>query len=90
VACCDGPLVRVEAAGFNYKDALACSGHPGVAKTLPLIPGIDAAGTLVEAAAGLPAGCPRRPQAGSRFSGCDLYPANPISVAGSESRRALR
>jgi acrylyl-CoA reductase (NADPH) len=56
VAGCDGPLVRVEAAGFNYKDALACSGHPGVAKTLPLIPGIDAAGTLVEAAAGLPAG----------------------------------
>lgn len=51
-----GPLVRVEAAGFNYKDALACSGHPGVAKTLPLVPGIDAAGTLLEAAAGLPAG----------------------------------
>ena len=56
VAGCDGPLVRVEAAGFNYKDALACSGHPGVARTLPLIPGIDAAGTLLEAAAGLPAG----------------------------------
>ncbi|MEI6239957.1 MAG: zinc-binding dehydrogenase [Planctomycetia bacterium] len=56
VAACDGPLVQVEAAGFNYKDALACAGHPGVAKTLPLIPGIDAAGTLVEAAAGLPAG----------------------------------
>lgn len=51
-----GPLVRVEAAGFNYKDALACSGHPGVARTLPLVPGIDAAGTLLEAAAGLPAG----------------------------------
>jgi len=54
----DGPLVRVEAAGFNYKDALACSGHPGVAKALPLVPGIDAAGTLLEAAAGLPAGAP--------------------------------
>ena len=44
------------AAGFNYKDALASSGHPGVAKTLPLIPGIDAAGTLLEACGGLPAG----------------------------------
>lgn len=54
----DGPLVRVEAAGFNYKDALACVGHPGVARSLPLIPGIDAAGTLVEPAAGLPAGAP--------------------------------
>lgn len=53
-----GPLVRVEAAGFNYKDALACSGHPGVAKTLPLVPGIDAAGTLLEAAGGLPPGSP--------------------------------
>ncbi len=53
-----GPLVRVAAAGFNYKDALACSGHPGVAKTLPLVPGIDAAGTLVEACGGLPAGTP--------------------------------
>ncbi|MFM8433739.1 MAG: zinc-binding dehydrogenase [Planctomycetia bacterium] len=53
-----GPLVHVAAAGFNYKDALACSGHPGVAKTLPLIPGIDAAGTLLEACGGLPAGTP--------------------------------
>jgi len=53
-----GPLVRVAAAGFNYKDALACAGHPGVAKTLPLVPGIDAAGTLFEACGGLPAGTP--------------------------------
>lgn len=51
-----GPLVRVEAAGFNYKDALACAGHPGVARELPLIPGIDAAGTLLEPVGGLPAG----------------------------------
>jgi putative YhdH/YhfP family quinone oxidoreductase len=53
-----GPLVRVTAAGFNYKDALACSGHPGVAKTLPLVPGIDAAGTLLETCGGLAAGTP--------------------------------
>ena len=51
-----GPLVRVAAAGFNYKDALACSGHPGVAKTLPLVPGIDAAGTLLESTGRLEAG----------------------------------
>ncbi len=51
-------LVRVEAAGFNYKDALACTGHPGVMRVTPLVPGIDAAGTLVGAAAGLPDGAP--------------------------------
>lgn len=53
-----GPAVaiRVEAAGFNYKDALACTGHPGVMRISPLVPGIDAAGTLLEAGAGLPAG----------------------------------
>ncbi len=49
-------MIHVEAAGFNYKDALACSGHPGVARMIPLIPGIDAAGTLERPAGGLPAG----------------------------------
>jgi acrylyl-CoA reductase (NADPH) len=47
--------VRVEAAGVNYKDALACAGHPGIIRTLPLIPGIDAAGRLEEPCDGLPA-----------------------------------
>jgi acrylyl-CoA reductase (NADPH) len=51
-------LVKVEAAGFNYKDALACSGHPGVARQLPHVPGIDAAGVLQEPADTLPAGTP--------------------------------
>lgn len=51
-----GAAIRVEAAGFNYKDALACAGHPGVMRITPLVPGIDAAGTLLEAAAGLPVG----------------------------------
>ena len=50
--------IRVEAAGFNYKDALACTGHPGVMRISPLVPGIDAAGTLLESAAGLPVGAP--------------------------------
>ena len=48
--------VRVEAAGFNYKDALACAGHEGVARALPLVPGIDAAGWLVDPAGALAAG----------------------------------
>ena len=49
-------VVAVEAAGFNYKDALACAGHPGVMRSSPLVPGIDLAGRLLRAAAGLPAG----------------------------------
>jgi putative YhdH/YhfP family quinone oxidoreductase len=52
----DAAAIRVEAAGFNYKDALACVGHPGVMRIAALVPGIDTAGTLLEAAAGLPAG----------------------------------
>ena len=51
-------LVAVEAAGFNYKDALACRGHPGVARQLPLVPGIDAAGVLQQATTDLPVGSP--------------------------------
>ncbi len=38
--------VRVQWSSLNYKDALAATGHPGVARNLPLIPGIDAAGVV--------------------------------------------
>ncbi|HEX6962720.1 MAG TPA: YhdH/YhfP family quinone oxidoreductase [Lacipirellula sp.] len=41
-------LIRVTASSLNYKDALACRGHPGVVKSLPHIPGIDCAGQVVE------------------------------------------
>ena len=41
-------LIRVEWSSLNYKDALAATGHAGVARKLPLVPGIDAAGTVVE------------------------------------------
>ena len=40
--------IRISDSSLNYKDALACTGHPGVAKSLPIIPGIDAAGTVIE------------------------------------------
>ncbi len=40
--------VEVAYSSLNYKDALAATGHPGVARTFPLIPGIDAAGVVVE------------------------------------------
>jgi len=43
-------VVRVRWTSLNYKDALAATGHPGVAGRLPHIPGIDAAGTVVTSA----------------------------------------
>jgi acrylyl-CoA reductase (NADPH) len=41
-------LIRVAYSSLNYKDALACQGHPGVARSFPHVPGIDCAGTVVE------------------------------------------
>jgi putative YhdH/YhfP family quinone oxidoreductase len=41
-------LVRVDYSSLNYKDALACQGHPGVVRSFPHVPGIDCAGTVVE------------------------------------------
>ena len=55
VALTDAPLrapaegevvVVVSHSGINYKDALAVTGAPGILRTLPLIPGVDAVGTL--------------------------------------------
>ena len=39
-------VVDVEFSAVNYKDALALTGKPGVVRTTPLIPGIDAAGVV--------------------------------------------
>jgi len=41
-------LVRVAYSSLNYKDALASEAHPGVVRKLPHVPGIDAAGSVVE------------------------------------------
>src|SRR3954469_20144164 len=41
-------LVRVDWSSVNYKDALAVSPKGQVAKTSPLVPGIDLAGEVVE------------------------------------------
>jgi len=41
-------LIRVTYSSLNYKDAMAATGQPGIAKTFPHVPGIDAAGTVVE------------------------------------------
>lgn len=41
-------VLRVDYSSLNYKDALAVTGHPGVNKVFPHVPGVDAAGTVVE------------------------------------------
>ncbi len=41
-------LVRVHYSSLNYKDALASQAHPGIVRKLPHVPGIDAAGIVVE------------------------------------------
>lgn len=43
-------VIEVAYSSLNYKDALACGSHPGVVKSLPHVPGIDCAGTIVESA----------------------------------------
>ncbi len=40
--------VRVEYSSLNYKDALAARGQRGVVRQFPHVPGIDAAGTVIE------------------------------------------
>jgi acrylyl-CoA reductase (NADPH) len=42
--------IEVAYSSLNYKDALASQGHPGVVRSLPHVPGIDCAGTVVESA----------------------------------------
>jgi putative YhdH/YhfP family quinone oxidoreductase len=44
-------LIRVAYSSLNYKDALAATGHPGVVRRFPHVPGIDAAGRVVESRA---------------------------------------
>ncbi|MBX3423548.1 MAG: oxidoreductase [Pirellulaceae bacterium] len=39
--------IRIAYSSLNYKDVLACQGHRGVIRSLPHVPGIDLAGTVV-------------------------------------------
>lgn len=41
-------LIRVAYAALNYKDALACIPKGGVARTYPLVPGLELTGVVVE------------------------------------------
>ena len=41
-------LIDVNFSSLNYKDALSATGNPGVTRSYPHTPGIDAAGTILE------------------------------------------
>jgi putative YhdH/YhfP family quinone oxidoreductase len=41
-------LIRVAYSSLNYKDALAATGHPGITRSFPHVPGVDVAGAVVE------------------------------------------
>ena len=41
-------IIKNEYSGINYKDALAVTGKGKILRQLPLIPGIDCAGSVVE------------------------------------------
>jgi putative YhdH/YhfP family quinone oxidoreductase len=45
-------LIKVEYSSLNYKDALSASGHKGITRNFPHIPGIDAAGVVVSDTSG--------------------------------------
>lgn len=45
-------LIQVQYSSLNYKDALSASGNKGVTRNYPHIPGIDAAGKVVEDSSG--------------------------------------
>lgn len=48
--------IRAEYSSVNYKDALAGTGRGQIARRLPLVGGIDVAGTVVESGGGFSAG----------------------------------
>jgi acrylyl-CoA reductase (NADPH) len=52
----DPVRIDVSHSSVNYKDAVALTGGPGILRSLPMVPGIDAVGTLASDASGMPAG----------------------------------
>jgi acrylyl-CoA reductase (NADPH) len=48
----DGVLIEVDYSSLNYKDALAVTGRGRIIRRFPMVPGIDLAGTVIEAPSG--------------------------------------
>ena len=49
-------LIDVQFSSLNFKDGLSATGNPGVTRNFPHTPGIDAAGTVIEASSGFSPG----------------------------------
>ncbi|MCP8898518.1 YhdH/YhfP family quinone oxidoreductase [Gilvimarinus xylanilyticus] len=49
----EGVLIKVYYSCLNYKDALSAAGNPGVTRTFPHTPGIDAAGVVEQDPSGV-------------------------------------
>lgn len=45
-------LIKVHYSSLNFKDALSASGHKGITRNFPHIPGIDASGTVLSDSSG--------------------------------------
>ncbi len=41
-------LINVKFSSLNYKDAMAATGHPGIVRNFPHVPGVDAVGVVLE------------------------------------------
>jgi len=75
-------LIRVIYSSLNYKDALAATGHPGVNKAFPHVPGVDAAGVVAasggsQLAEGDPVLCTGFNMGANRWGGWAEYVAVP-------------
>jgi putative YhdH/YhfP family quinone oxidoreductase len=75
-------LIRVVYSALNYKDALAATGHPGVNKVFPHVPGVDAAGVVAASgggplAPGVPVLCTGFDMGSNRWGGWAEYVAVP-------------
>jgi acrylyl-CoA reductase (NADPH) len=46
-------LIRAAYSSVNYKDALAATGHPGVVRKFPHVPGIDVAGRVMDSSSAM-------------------------------------
>ena len=85
-------LVRVAFSSLNYKDALAATGHPGITRVFPHVPGVDAAGTVVQSetdafAAGQPVLVTGFDMGAGRWGGWAEYCPRAARVGAAAARR---
>lgn len=64
---CGEVLVEVHAAGVNFTDLLVIEGHSQLKRSPPLVPGVEAAGVVLEVGAGV-----TRVRPGQRVLGCKV------------------